>query len=819
MDGIKNRPAVIVFTGIIFGVLVGEKICGYKNCALICLSAILILTCFKNRFIKFLYNSKAEQNKKLFNLLLLLCLSLISGYLLIQPFVSPILPKNHIYYYADLKQKQTIIGVVSSEPLCKKEKCKFEVSVNFIKKHNKKIPVSGKIIVSWIIEKGGGIYKGDLIELNAKIRSIRNFNNPGGFDYEKYMAFKKIYVSSFVYKDKLKIIKKKAEETKYLINELRNNFSELIEKLPYKEEKQVLKALLIGKKDEIPEDIRKAFNNSGASHILAISGLHVGIAVFISFFIFTKIFSLFKNFTEKGIVKKVSAFLTIIIAIMYGFFAGMSPSTQRAVIMTAVFLCSFIFEEEADTLNSLALSGIIILIIYPASLFSISFILSFTAVFAISYGLKKTGVKGRNKILIFFLVSVFATIGTLPIILYNFNSLCLIGPFTNFIVIPIIGFLTVPIGLASALIYPLSVKLSFFLLTASASVLSGAIEFIKIVSSIPYVSVTTITPNIMEILSFYAIIISLFNIKKSNFARNTALFAALILCADSAYWIKERFLSQELRITVIDVGQGNSALIEFPKGECMLIDGGGFSDKSDFDVGEFITAPFLRRKKIRTVKTIAATHPDSDHINGLTYIAENFFVKNLWSNNEAKDTKGYKSLLNAVKNNNIKNIDFQKLHGSHAINGVKLDILYPMRNFAELKKKQSWRNTNNNSLVLKLEYGDFSFLFTGDIKKKAEKELVKIAGSRLKSQIMLAPHHGSKTSSSGILLNAASPALVVISAGFNNRYGFPHTRVINNYKKIGCEILRTDINGAVEIKSFGKAFRYNTYVKPPFING
>ncbi len=808
MDGIKSRPAVIVFVGIIFGILVGEKLCGYKNFVLICLSFIVILACFKNRLIKFLHNSKTEQNKKLFNPLILFSLSLISGYLLIQPFVSPILPKNHVYHYADLKQKQTIIGVVSSEPLCKKEKCKFEVSVNSIKKNNKKIPISGKIIVSWITEKGKKIYQGDLIEFNAKIRSIRNFHNPGGFDYERYMAFKKIYASSFVYKEKLKIIKK-AEESKYLISGLRKNFCNLIEKLPYKEEKQVLKALLTGKKDEIPKDIRKAFNNSGASHILAISGLHIGIAVFISFFIFTKIFSLFKSFTEKGTVKKIAAFFTVIIAVIYGFFAGMSPSTQRAVIMTTVFLYSFIFEEEPDTLNSLALSGIIILIIEPASLFSISFILSFTAVFAISYGLKKVGVKDKNRILIFFLISVFATIGTLPIILYNFNTLCVIGPFTNFIVIPVIGFISVPIGLSAVFIYPLSVKLSFFLLTISAVVLSGAIEFIKTVSLIPYVSVKTITPNIIEILSFYALAISLFNIKKSNFAKNTALFAALILCADSAYWIKERFLSQELRITVIDVGQGNSALIEFPRGECMLIDGGGFSDKSDFDAGESIVAPFLRKKKIRTVKTIALTHPDSDHINGLSYIAENFFVKNLWSNNEAKNTKGYKSLINAVRNNNIKNIDFQKLYGSHAINGVKLDILYPVRNFAELKKKQLWRDTNNNSLVLKVKYKDFSFLFTGDIRKKAEKELVKTAGSKLKTQVMLAPHHGSKTSSSNILLNAASPALVVISSGFNNRYGFPHTQVINNYKKIGCKILRTDINGAVEIKSFGKAFRYN----------
>ncbi|MBW1649622.1 MAG: DNA internalization-related competence protein ComEC/Rec2 [Deltaproteobacteria bacterium] len=814
MDEIKGRPAVIIFAGIIFGILVGEKFCGYKNSTLICLSSILIYSVIINNFIKPLYN------KKLCNgFILLIAIATLSGYLLIQPFVSPILPKNHIYYYTNFKQKQTIVGVVSSEPSYIKKKCKFEISVNFIEKNNKKIPASGKIIVTWITEKEKKIYQGDLIEFNAKIRSIRNFYNPGRFDYERYLAFKKIYARSFVYKNRLKIIKKKAEEeSKYSILKLRENFCNLIEKLPYKEEKKVLKALLTGKRDEIPKEIREAFNNSGTSHILAISGLHIGIAVFIFFFIFTKLFSLFKSFTEKGTVKKISAFLTVIIALIYGFFAGMSPSTQRAVIMTAVFLYSFIFEEEPDTLNSLAVSGIIILIIEPASLFSVSFTLSFTAVFAISYGLKKTGVKDKNRILIFFLISVFATIGTLPIILYNFNTLCVIGPFTNFIIIPIIGFIVVPIGLTAVFIYPLSLNISFFLLKISATVLSGAIEFIKLVSSIPYVSVKTITPNIIEILSFYILIISLLNIKKSNFAKNTALFAALILCADSAYWIKERFLSQELRITVIDVGQGNSALIELPKGECMLIDGGGFSDKSDFDAGKSIVAPFLWKKKIRTIETIVLTHPDSDHMNGLTYIAENFFVKNLWSNNEAKDTKGYKSFVNAVQNNNIKNINFQKLHGSNAMNGVKLDILYPVKNFAELKQKQLWRDTNNNSLVLKVKYGNFSFLFTGDIRKKAEKELVKTAGSKLKSQIMLAPHHGSKTSSSDILLNAASPALVVISAGFNNRYGLPHTPVINNYKKRGYKILRTDINGAVEIKSFGKTFKYNTYASPPFIN-
>ena len=159
--------------------------------------------------------------------------------------------------------------------------------------------------------------------------------------------------------------------------------------------------------------------------------------------------------------------------------------------------------------------------------------------------------------------------------------------------------------------------------------------------------------------------------------KQRAPFIAIVLLiiagyADIWYWLDKRFLQEDLKVTVIDVGQGTSTLLELPGGYNVLVDGGGFSDNSIFDVGEKITAPFLWRKKIKSVDTLVLSHPDSDHLNGLLYIAENFNVKEIWSNGEAEDSLGYKRLLEIIKEKNIKMEDFNEIRRNRVINGTRV---------------------------------------------------------------------------------------------------------------------------------------------------
>jgi competence protein ComEC len=231
-----------------------------------------------------------------------------------------------------------------------------------------------------------------------------------------------------------------------------------------------------------------------------------------------------------------------------------------------------------------------------------------------------------------------------------------------------------------------------------------------------------------------------------------------------------------------------------------------------FDVGASIVAPFLWRKKIQTVDTVVLSHANSDHLNGLVYIAENFHVKQVWLNHESADTFGYRLFMETIKKNNIQMPAYRKITGVHDINGVQVDVLYPPEDFSEKSRIQTWRNLDNNSLVLKASFGKVSFLFPGDIKTPAEYELVSTVGDKLRSTVLLAPHHGSKTSSSERFLEKVKPEVVVISSRYKSRFGFPHPSVLKRYQDMGCRVLETARNGAVSIRTDGRALTIRPYI-------
>ena len=243
-----------------------------------------------------------------------------------------------------------------------------------------------------------------------------------------------------------------------------------------------------------------------------------------------------------------------------------------------------------------------------------------------------------------------------------------------------------------------------------------------------------------------------------------------------------------------------------------MIDGGGFSDNNTFDMGARVLAPFLWRKKIRTIDTLVLTHPNSDHLNGLIFIARHFNVKTIWTNNEPRTTLGYKRLQNIIAQEQINQPDFQQMPHQQLINGVEFCFLYPPADFLARKTRQKWRSTNNNSLVVKVSFGEISFLFAGDVMSEAEKELVSLAGADLSCDVLLVPHHGSRTSSSQPFLSSVRPNVAVFSAGWKNRFRFPHPTVLAAYEKLGCQIFRTDQNGAIMITTDGKRLTVEPFI-------
>ena len=290
------------------------------------------------------------------------------------------------------------------------------------------------------------------------------------------------------------------------------------------------------------------------------------------------------------------------------------------------------------------------------------------------------------------------------------------------------------------------------------------------------------------------------------------MIAAFILVVDGCYWLYQRFWHSDLRVTVIDVGNGSAALLEIPGGTTIMVDGGGFSDNASFDVGARIIAPFLWQKKIKTLDLLILSHPNSDHLNGLIYLADNFNVTSLWANDERRHTLGYKELIETCSRRQIFLPDYTRLAREHQFNGVQIEILYPPRNFMDLKNSDRWRNSNNNSVVLRVSYGGISFLFPGDIETAAEKELADLANGRLASTVLVAPHHGSRSSSSQKFLEEVNPQMVVVSCGRSSHFKFPYPEVLQRYSALGAAVYRTDHNGAVNFSTDGRRLRIQSFV-------
>lgn len=803
------------------------------------------------------------------------------GYLSIQPWLSPRIPANHIKHFTGSRRWE-ILGQIADQPRQIKHRTRCDIQVAALRAGHQTHAVTGLLRLT-VAGDFPELNSGNKIRFKSRMRSITNFKNPGGFDYKRYMAFEGIFATAYVRAERISIEDQSAPPAVWqTIDRIRRTFADLVEKSAPPKVQAVLNALIIGDRTRISETTRQNFNRAGVAHLLAISGLHIGIVATVAFAFSNWLMCWFKPLLWRAWTRKAAALMSLPPVIAYGVVAGLSPSTQRAVLMVSVFLMTFLMAREQDSLNTLALAALVILIVNPPSLFSISFQLSFATVFIIIYGfsctrkldlLQKLQVNHgwpqrlAARLVSFFLVSLFAIGGSLPLVAFYFNQVSVVGLAANFLVVPLVGFITVPLGLTGLFLSPLSTTLATWFIKAGAAVLAVALDIVSFFADLPFAAFKTVTPSLLEIICYYllgwflldllhtrwggspssqATVVAFRNsngrfsdderhlnplslnkifrhpirdgvrrFKALKLTQIVALLTLLMLAADVCYWSYQRFLHSDLRVTMVDVGDGSAALIEIPGGTTVMIDGGGFSNNATFDVGARIIAPFLWQKKIKTIDLLVLSHPNSDHLNGLIYLADHFNVTALWTNDEQHHSLGYKKLMKVCSRRGIFLPAYTHLARKHLLSGVQLDILYPPLDFMELKESDKWRNSNNNSLVLKVSYGDASFLFPGDITAAAEKELAGSAAGRLASTVLIAPHHGSRSSSSLQFIDKVDPEVVVVSCGRNSRFKFPHPEVLQRYTNLGAGIYRTDLNGAVLLSTNGQGMRIKPFNSNP----
>lgn len=744
-----------------------------------------------------------------------------------------------IVKYID-KGKVTVEGIVIESPLSYTDKNILIVRCLRVIKDNSYIPVSGNIRLA--VPEPITFQYGDFIRFHSTLKSIHNFNNPGGFDYEHYLNLQGIYATGFV-ADSSGIVLLRQNSASPIRSKL-ESFRLYLKKIIYNNaaspQREIIEAMTLGNQNAIPSDVRDNFNKTGTSHILAISGLHIGMVAATAFFFVLLILKSSQYMMLRFNIIKLAAIAAFFMVLTYAFIAGMGVTVLRSTLMALIFLMALISGKQKDLYNTLALAGLIILVLSPEALFDISFQLSFMAVLAMIYIvprfsdlsfsqhaiLPSWGQPIIRHIYLAIIVCCAATIGTLPLIMYYFNRVSSVTIIANLISVPLLGTVALAISMFFILSAFFSPLIAGYFIKLASLLVQISVDIINKLAALSWSSFNTPKPNLIEIAVFYLFIILVIQFIDARKKRTTPnefsprrflilkyllITAVVFFAADIIYFIAKDKLSSDLKITVIDVGQGNSTLVRFPGGQNMLIDGGGFSD-SAFDTGKSVLAPFLFHERISNVDTAVLSHPHPDHLLGLIHIINNFHIQQIWKSGLPVDSETFPNWEKAIHLNHIKIHQLSNKSPEKIFNDVRINVLWPPNYSAQEANNFSYDEVNDSSLVLKITFGTISFLIPGDISDDVEMQLIK-SGVDLRSDVLVVPHHGSGSSSSAEFLKAVACRYAIVSAGKANVFHHPHPSTLQRYKEAGVNIFRTDRDGAITLTTDGSNLHIDSFIK------
>jgi competence protein ComEC len=753
------------------------------------------------------------------------------GIFSIQLYLQPQNSSSHISYFIGL-DRISLEGIIDRPPETSQGRTQLLIRSQKVILSNHHIPVDGLLLI-FLKEMDPSLRVGDYLRCLCKLYPPHGFHNPGGFFYERHLAFERIHTIGFLSEEKGLVKLGEGFKNPFLLQ--MEGWRDHIRDFLYREANpttsSIFKALVLGEQGDIPEEIKENFILTGTAHLLAISGDQFGIVALLSFSLLIWMLKRSEFLLLSIYVRKWAAGLTIPCIILYAFIAGGGISVIRAAIMVITFLFSILLNRERDLLHTLALAAFIILIFSPPSLFDVSFQLSFLAVLSILYlvprilqEFRQEGISlllktsWRKNILRYIMLSLLVTgvaiLGTAPFVALHFNRFSPIGFFTNLFVIPWVGFLIVPLSLIASTLSFFVTPLAIFLINMNGFITLILLKILAFFASIPYASFFISTPTIFEIILFYLLLFSAVHLRKGKKIRYLFVGLCLIFILDLAYWNFKDLFQKDLRLTFIDVGHGDSILIEFPKGNKMLMDGGGLHEDR-FDIGKKVIAPLLWKKKIRRIDTLVLTHPDPDHLKGLIFIASKFSIGQFWDNGFQTESECYLQLKKTLDERKIKTQSLGEETPPQMINGVEISVINPPARKTAQRKVQNPRELNNSSLVMKLRFKNVSVLLTGDIEKEAEERILR-KGYPLKADILKIPHHGSSSSSSMLFLERVKPMYTILSVGERNIGRLPHPEVLKRYLRLGSRILRTDKHGAITVMTDGGNIKVKTFLKSEF---
>lgn len=683
------------------------------------------------------------------------------------------LKNKYLEIYKDDKSIISATAVVIKGPSEGEYNYKYTVKARTGKYKNKKFIV-------YINKKNKKLLEyGDLIKIKGEYSAPEVARNYKGFDYSQYLKTLNIYGTIKVEESKI-INKNQLSPILISINNIKEKMIDNANRNMPKRTANLLLGILIGERDNIQEDIIESFRTANLSHILAVSGAHT------SYIILGITYLISKSKTPK----RIGYIITIINLLIFIIITGASYSVVRACIMAIVVIGAKICYRKENFFTSICISLIIILIQNPFAINDIGLKLSFMGTAGIVIFNKSITnffikLKIKQKIAEALSVTFSAQLMIMPITILNFNTISLTFFISNILASPLLGIIII-FGFISIFISSILNPISKILFLILHIFLELLILVSKVTEKIPGSSILVKTPNILFAIVYY-ILILLFNyffVIKQNPTRrfhkkiikiitiknikNAFKVIAVVFLIMLLLTRIVRIINPTLKIYFIDVGQGDSTLIVTPKNKKILIDGGEGKTNVLFQ--------YLLDRRINKIDYIIISHFDSDHCNGLIEIIEKMRVENIVMSKQSKESEEYKKILEIIKQKNIK-VSSVKAEDKIIIEkNLYTKILNPAEKF-------EFQDLNNNAIVAKLVYKDFSMLFTGDI-EKAEENLAKKYKNELKSTILKVAHHGSKTSTSEEFLKYVEPQIALIGVGENNKFGHPNQITIEKLKNI-----------------------------------
>lgn len=676
-------------------------------------------------------------------------------------------------------------------------------------------PVEGRVQMSILDADVACGYPGDRIRAWAVVRPVLANDFPGGIPRRALAARRGIsaYATARRADHCLRIVDAEHGGLVTAMERLRANLHDAIGRALPRERAAVVRAFATGDTSGISPETNEAFIASGLSHLLAVSGLNL--AIVSGLFVVALAFVLRRvRRVSLGIgVKAASAWAAIPFVVLYTLLVGASPSAVRAAAMVLALLAARIVGRVAEAWSMLAAALLVMVAFDPATLGDVSFQLSFAAVVALlriypalyAWARLSTWPRWARPAGEVALASLAATIGTAPLVARHFNRLSLAGLVANLPAAPLSSLILVPLSLIGGLLGQVSDLFAAPVLLVAGWAAGALVWIAEVAAAMPLASIVLPTPTIPEAVLFYGAIIGFTQrpLRRLWIGFAAVCLSLFVLSIGGTYL--SRRLSDDVAATFLPVGHGDAVFVELPGGDTMLVDTGppGWGR----DAAERVIVPYLLHRRVRRIDVVVITHPDADHAGSLPTILEQLDVGEVWINGDPRAPlpgidafEGGPRPVAGVKVRRVRAGD------RFAFGDATVDVLAPMG------PPEGYPSENDASVVFVLELGARRILFTGDIEKEAERRLL-ASDVALAADVLKAPHHGSRTSSTDPFVAAVHPAHVVFTVGRRDRFGHPHAAVVERYERAGVEVWRTDVHGAITVRTDGDAITVTPFLK------